>query len=76
MLTSTVFALEVTGTHFGVAPLLLGNSAAYLISLFFLRETILTERLARRGVHVTFEYFSVNKTRKRHKKGTLMSPFF
>ncbi len=64
ILTSTIFALEVTGTHFGIAPLLLGNSAAYLISLFFLKETIMTERLARRGVHVPFEYFSVDKNQK------------
>ncbi|WPU64314.1 chloride channel protein [Peredibacter starrii] len=61
VLTSTIFALEVTGTHFGVAPLLLGNSAAYLISLFFLKETIMTEKIVRRGVHVPNEYFSVKK---------------
>lgn len=61
VLTSTVFALEVTGTHFGVAPLLLGNSAAYLCSLFFLKETIMTEKIVRRGVHVPNEYFSVKK---------------
>jgi CIC family chloride channel protein len=59
VLTSTVFALEVTGSHFGVAPLLLGNSAAYLFSLFFLKETIMTEKIVRRGIHVPNEYFSV-----------------
>lgn len=61
VLTSTVFALEVTGTHFGIAPLLLGNSAAYLFSLFFLKETIMTEKIARRGIQVPNEYFSVRK---------------
>jgi H+/Cl- antiporter ClcA len=61
VLTSTVFALEVTGTHFGIAPLLLGNSAAFLISLFFLKETIMTEKIVRRGIHVPDEYFSVKK---------------
>ncbi len=61
VLTSTVFALEVTGTHFGIAPLLLGNSAAFLISLFLLKETIMTEKIVRRGVHVPNEYFSVKK---------------
>lgn len=61
VLTSTVFALEVTGTHFGVAPLLLGNSAAFLFSLFFLKETIMTEKIVRRGIHVPNEYFSVKK---------------
>jgi chloride channel protein, CIC family len=59
VLTSTVFALEVTGTDFGVAPLLLGNSAAFLFSLFFLKETIMTEKIVRRGIHVPNEYFSV-----------------
>jgi H+/Cl- antiporter ClcA len=61
VLTSTVFALEVTGTHFGVAPMLLGNAAAFMMSLFFLKETIMTEKIVRRGVHVPNEYFSVEK---------------
>lgn len=59
VLTSTVFALEVTGAHFGVAPLLLGNSAAFLFSIFFLKETIMTEKIARRGVYVPQDYYSV-----------------
>lgn len=59
ILTSTIFALEVTGAHFGVAPLLLGNSAAFLISFFFLKETIMTEKRARRGIHVPKDYYSV-----------------
>jgi CIC family chloride channel protein len=59
ILTSTVFALESTGVSFGVAPLLLGNSAAYLISLLCMEETIMTERLSRHGKHVPSEYFHV-----------------
>ncbi len=62
VLTSTVFALEVTGTHFGIAPLLLGNSAAFLFSWFFLKETIMTEKIVRRGIHVPNEYFSVKSS--------------
>lgn len=61
ILTSTVFALEVSGAHFGIAPLLLGNSAAFIISIFFLKETIMTEKIARRGIHVPHDYFSVKK---------------
>lgn len=61
ILTSTVFALESTGAGFGVAPLLLGNCAAYLISLIFMEETIMTEKLARKGKHVPSEYFFVKK---------------
>ena len=59
ILTSTIFALESTGLGFGIAPLLLGNSAAYLISLVFMEETIMTEKLARKGKHVPSEYFHV-----------------
>ncbi len=61
VLTSTVFALEVTGTSFGIAPLLLGNSAAFLISIFFLKETIMTEKIVRRGVYVPNDYYSIRK---------------
>jgi H+/Cl- antiporter ClcA len=59
VLTSTVFALEVTGAHFGIAPLLLGNSAAFLFSIFFLKETIMTEKIARRGIFVPQDYYSI-----------------
>lgn len=62
ILTSTVFALEATGVGFGIAPLLLGNSAAYLISLVFMKDTIMTTKLTRRGKHVPHEYFYVKST--------------
>jgi len=58
VLTSTVFALEATGAHFGVAPLLLGNAAAYLASIMLMKETIMTEKIARRGISVPNEYFA------------------
>lgn len=64
VLTSTVFALEVSGASFGIAPLLLGNSAAFLFSMFFLKETIMTEKIVRRGIHVPNEYFSVSNSNK------------
>lgn len=57
VLTSTIFALEATGAHFGIAPLLLGNGAAYLISLLLMKETIMTEKIARRGVRVPEGYY-------------------
>lgn len=59
VLTSTVFAMEVSGANFGIAPLLLGNSAAFLISLFFLKETIMTEKISRRGIFVPKDYYSI-----------------
>lgn len=58
ILTSTVFAIEATGAHFGMAPLLLGNGAAYLFSIMFMKETIMTEKIVRRGVKVPNEYFA------------------
>lgn len=58
LLTSTVFALEATGAHLGIAPLLLGNCASYLISLLLMEETIMTEKIARRGIRVPHEYFA------------------
>jgi CIC family chloride channel protein len=61
VLTSTVFALEATGAHFGIAPLLLGNAAAYLASILLMKETIMTEKIARRGISVPNEYFAKEK---------------
>ena len=58
VLTSTVFALEATGAHYGIGPLLLGNGAAYLISILLMKETIMTEKIARRGIKVPNEYFA------------------
>lgn len=58
VLTSTIFALEATGAHYGIASLLLGNGAAYLLSIIFMKETIMTEKIARRGIQVPNEYFA------------------
>ena len=71
ILTSTVFALESTGVGFGIAPLLLGNSAAYLISLIFMEETIMTEKLARKGKKVPSEYFHVRDEWRQKINATL-----
>lgn len=61
ILTSVVFAIEATGTPLGVAPLISGCSAAYLMSLLFLKETIMTEKITRRGIKVPQEYYPVKK---------------
>ncbi len=54
--TAIVFALELTG-DLGVLPLLLGACVtADLVSVLALRRSILTEKVARRGFHVTREY--------------------
>jgi H+/Cl- antiporter ClcA/CBS domain-containing protein len=56
MLTSAVFAFEITLQPMGLMPLLGGCAAAYLVSASFMRHGIMTEKLARRGVRVPMEY--------------------
>ncbi len=54
--TSIVFALELTHDIGALVPLLIACTIAYLISVLTLRRSILTEKIARRGYHVTREY--------------------
>jgi H+/Cl- antiporter ClcA len=56
-LTSVLFALETTQQPLGLVPLLACCCVAYLISLFFMQNSIMTERLIRRGVKVPHEYY-------------------
>ena len=58
LLTSVVFAFEITQQPLTLLPLLAGCTGAYLFSLFGMRETIMTERLARRGIAVVTEYMA------------------
>ncbi|WP_062536476.1 chloride channel protein [Mizugakiibacter sediminis] len=56
LLATIVFAFETTQQPFGLLPLLGGCAAAYLISALLMRNTIMTEKIARRGVRVPSEY--------------------
>ncbi|WP_426661515.1 chloride channel protein [Rhodanobacter aciditrophus] len=56
LLTAVVFAFETTAQPAGLLPLLGGCTAAYLISALMMRNTIMTEKIARRGVRVPAEY--------------------
>jgi H+/Cl- antiporter ClcA len=56
LLTSVVFAFETTQQPAGLLPLLGGCAAAYLISCLTMRNTIMTAKIARRGVRVPTEY--------------------
>jgi CIC family chloride channel protein len=56
LLTSIVFAFEATRQPLGLLPLLAGCSAAYLVSVLLMRTSIMTEKLARRGVPIRTEY--------------------
>lgn len=55
-LTSVVFAFETTQQPQGLLPLLAGCAAAYLVSGLLMRHTIMTEKIARRGVRVPADY--------------------
>jgi H+/Cl- antiporter ClcA len=49
-LTSIVFALETTGQMNGLLPLLGACLAAYFVSFFLMKGSIMTEKIHRRGV--------------------------
>ncbi|HEV2165941.1 MAG TPA: chloride channel protein [Thermoplasmata archaeon] len=54
--TGVVFALELTHDFDVVFPLLIAALVAETFTLFTLPRSILTEKVARRGVHVSREY--------------------
>lgn len=56
LLTAVVFAFETTRQPATLLPLLGGCTAAYLISALLMRNTIMTEKIERRGVHVPTGY--------------------
>jgi H+/Cl- antiporter ClcA len=54
--TGIVFAVELTGRFDAVLPLLIGSSTAYGVSVLLLKRSVLTEKIARRGYHLSREY--------------------
>lgn len=50
LLTSIVFALETTGQSNALLPLLASCTASYFVSFFMMENTIMTEKISRRGV--------------------------
>jgi CBS domain-containing protein len=56
LLAAIVFTFEITRQPFGLLPLLAGGTAAYFASLLMNRNSIMTEKLARRGAQVRVEY--------------------
>jgi H+/Cl- antiporter ClcA/CBS domain-containing protein len=54
--TAVVFACELTGRWDAILPLLIAASAAYLLTALLLKRSVLTEKVARRGFHLTREY--------------------
>ncbi|MBB5394996.1 chloride channel protein [Mucilaginibacter sp. AK015] len=49
-ITSIVFALEATMQSHALLPLLGACTAAYIVSFFLMENTIMTEKIARRGI--------------------------
>lgn len=56
ILASVVFAFEATHQPMGLLPLLAGCSSSYLIAALLSKNSIMTEKIARRGVIVPAEY--------------------
>ena len=55
-LTATVFAIELTGDLSVMPAVLIACVASFAVTVLLMRRSILTERLARRGRHLTYEY--------------------
>ncbi len=55
-LTGTVFTLELTHAWPVILPLLIASTSAYALSALVLKRSVLTEKIARRGLHLTREY--------------------
>ncbi len=54
--TGVVFALELTRRFDAMLPLIIGASTAYAVSVLVLKRSVLTEKIARRGYHLSREY--------------------
>jgi len=55
-LTGIVFAIELTHDFNVLLPLLIANVLAYTVSVLLLKRSILTEKVSRRGFHLSCEY--------------------
>jgi H+/Cl- antiporter ClcA/CBS domain-containing protein len=55
-LTGVIFALELTHDWTAMLPLTIASAAAYGFSALTLKRSVLTEKVARKGFHLTREY--------------------
>ncbi len=58
LLASAVFAFETTLEPLGLLPLLGGCAMAYLVATLMMKNSIMTEKIARRGVRTPSEFVS------------------
>lgn len=56
LLTSIIFALETTGQSNSLLPLLASCTASYFVSFVLMENTIMTEKIARRGIKTPDSY--------------------
>ena len=54
--TGILFALELTHDFNSLLPLVVANTLAYAFTVLLLKRSILTEKIARRGFHLSREY--------------------
>ena len=54
--TAVVFAFELTHDVDALLPLLIAVTAAYAFTVLLLKRSILTEKISRRGLHLSREY--------------------
>ena len=54
--TGVVFALELTHRWDALLPVMIGSLTAYGVSTLLLKRSVLTEKIARRGYHLSREY--------------------
>jgi CBS domain-containing protein len=55
-LTGVVFTLELTHAWNDLLPLVIASVSAYALSVLVLKRSVLTEKIARRRLHLTREY--------------------
>jgi H+/Cl- antiporter ClcA len=55
-LTGVVFAMELTHQWDAVMPLVVASTVAFLLSALVLKRSVLTEKVVRKGTHLTREY--------------------
>ena len=56
LLTSIIFALETSGQSHALLPLLASCTTSYFISFFLMENTIMTEKIGRRGIKTPVSY--------------------
>jgi CIC family chloride channel protein len=54
--TGIVFAMELTHDFNALLPLLVATTLSYTVSVLWLKRSILTEKVSRRGFHLSREY--------------------